>query len=197
MQPAGRRYVVDRRVAGRSDVAREASIAREGPRPAAARRYRVPASDPRRRDRRAAHSRRRDRVAGHRLAAGAAAVRLRLPGQRALESGHREIRRAGADLRHDRHLVHRHGDRGAGRPADRDVPDRAVPAMAAPADRHRDRAARRHSQHHLRHLGPVRVRAVPAADAAAVPDRRVRRHSGPVDAVRRSALRHRHADRRA
>ena len=28
-------------------------------------------------------------------------------------------------------------------------------------------------EHHLRHLGPVRVRAVPAGDAAAVPDRRL------------------------
>ena len=46
-----------------------------------------------------------------------------------------------------------------------------VPDVAAPADRHRDRAARRHSEHHLRHLGPVRVRAVPAGHAAAVPDR--------------------------
>ena len=61
-----------------------------------------------------------------------------------LEPGHREIRRAGADLRHDRHVVDRHGDRGAGRAADRGVPHRAVPAVAAPADRHRDRAARRH-----------------------------------------------------
>ena len=34
-----------------------------------------------------------------------------------------------------------------------------VPAPAAPAHRHRHRAAGRHPQHHLRHLGPVRVRA--------------------------------------
>jgi energy-coupling factor transporter ATP-binding protein EcfA2 len=33
--------------------------------------------------------------------------------------------------------------------------------------RHRHRAAGRHPQHHLRHLGPVRVRAVPAAHRAA------------------------------
>ena len=37
------------------------------------------------------------------------------------------------------------------------------PPMLAPADRHRHRAAGRHSQHHLRHLGLVRLRAVPAA----------------------------------
>ena len=54
----------------------------------------------------------------------------------------------------------------------RDVPHRTLPDVAAPADRHRHRTARRHPQHHLRHLGPVRVRAVPAADVAAVPDRR-------------------------
>ena len=51
----------------------------------------------------------------------------------ALESGHREVRRAGADLRHDRHLAHRDADRGADRPADRDVPHRAVPACGCGA----------------------------------------------------------------
>ncbi len=34
------------------------------------------------------------------------------------------------------------------------------PQLAAPPARHRDRAARRHPQHHLRHVGPVRVRAL-------------------------------------
>ena len=33
-------------------------------------------------------------------------------------------------------------------------------------------------EHHLRHLGPVRFRAVPAGHAAAVPDRHVRRRPG-------------------
>ena len=46
------------------------------------------------------------------------------------------------------------------------------PPCAAPADRHRDRAARRHPEHHLRHLGPVRLRALPAAVRAAGADRR-------------------------
>ena len=50
------------------------------------------------------------------------------------------------------------------------------PPIAAPADRHRHRAAGRHPQHHLRHLGPVRVRAVPAEVRAAVPDR----HASPT-----------------
>ena len=41
-------------------------------------------------------------------------------------------------------------------------------------DRHRHRIARRHPQHHLRHLGPVRAGAVPAIDRAAGADRYVR-----------------------
>ena len=59
----------------------------------------------------------------------------------------------------------------------RGVPDRAMPAFVAPADRHHDRAAGGDAQHHLRHLGPVRAGAVPAAHGAAVPDRHVRQHS--------------------
>ena len=35
-----------------------------------------------------------------------------------------------------------------------------LPAPAAPAHRHRHRTARRHPQHHLRHLGPVRLCAL-------------------------------------
>ena len=57
------------------------------------------------------------------------------------------------------------------------------PPMAAPADRHRHRAAGRHPQHHLRHLGPVRVRAVPAAVRAAVPDRHLRQRAGAVNSL--------------
>ena len=49
---------------------------------------------------------------------------------------------------------------------------------------------------HLRHLGPVRVRAVPAAHVQPFLIERLRRRAGAVDAVRRSALRHRHAHRR-
>ena len=44
----------------------------------------------------------------------------------------------------------------------RHLPHRALPLSAAPADRHRHRAARRHPVDHLRHLGPVRPRALPA-----------------------------------
>ena len=49
---------------------------------------------------RAAAARRRRRVAVRRRLAGAVDLRLRVPRHRALEPGHREIRRAGADLRH-------------------------------------------------------------------------------------------------
>ncbi len=91
--------------------------------------------------------------------AGPARIRLRVSDLAELESGDREVRRAGADLRHDRHLADRDADRGADRPLDRDVPDRALPDVPAAADRHCDRTARRHPEHHLRHLGPVRVRA--------------------------------------
>ena len=146
---------------------------------------------------RAGHSRRRHRLAVHRLAAGAPRLRFQLPDRGALEPGHREVRRHRADLRHDRHLVHRDADRGAGRAHDRDVPHRALSHVAAASDRDCDRAARRHPQHHLRHLGPVRVRPVPAADAAAIPDHGVRRHPDPVFDVRGAALRHRRADLRA
>ena len=104
-----------------------------------------------------------------------------LPLEPALEPGHRQFRRAAGDLRHRRHLVHRHADRGADRPDDRVLPHRTVSAMAAPADRHRHRTARRHSQHHLRHLGPVRLRAIPAGDAAAVPDQHARQCSLALD----------------
>ncbi len=196
MQPAGRRPVVDVALQGGT-----MSVAEQVDRAKVLRRLRlgdvgVPPPDARRRRHRSCHPRRHHRFAGLRLVAGAAHLRLQLPLRRGLESGHREIRRDRADLRHRRHLAHRHADRGAGRPDHRAVPHRTVPDVAAPADRHRHRAARRHSQHHLRHLGPVRVRAVPAAIRAAVPDRRVRQCAGAFDAVRRPALRHRHADRR-
>src|SRR5262249_37708920 len=61
----------------------------------------------------------------------------------------------------------------------------------APADRHRYRTARRHSQYHLRHLGLVRVRAVSAATRAAVPDHNLRRNPDSIDTLCGPALRHR------
>ena len=76
------------------------------------------------------------------------------------------------------------------------ISDRTVPDVAAASGRHRHRAARGHSQHHLRHLGAVRVRAVSAATRAAVSHPRVRRNPGAVISICRSALRHRHSDSR-
>ena len=93
--------------------------------------------------------------------------------------------------------LHRHADRGAVRADDRDVSDRALPDVAASPDRHRDRTPRGHSQHYLRNLGPVRIRAFRAATRAAAGDRCLRKYTRPLDAVRRAALRHWYSDRRA
>ena len=107
------------------------------------------------------------------------------------------LRRLAGDLRHRDYVFHRHAIRGADRPDDRVLPDRALPEMAAPADRHRDRTARGNSEHHLRHLGIVRIRPIPAGDAAAFPDRHFGQCAADRAVVRRAALRHRHADRGA
>ena len=45
-----------------------------------------------------------------------------------------------------------------------------APRWTARPGRHRDRAARRHPEHHLRHVGPVRVRAVHGRARRAVAD---------------------------
>ena len=92
--------------------------------------------------------------------------------------------------------LHRDADCRSGWPDDRILSDRALPAMAAAADRYRDRTARRHPQHHLRHLGIVHVRTISAGDVAALPDQHARQRAGDRLAVCRAALRHRHADRR-
>ena len=105
-------------------------------------------------------------------------VRPRLPHHPVVEPGHREVRRHRADLRHHRHLADRHGDRHPGQLRHRHLPHRALPLSAAPADRHRHRAARRHPLDHLRHLGPVRLRALPAGDGAALPHRHARQRAG-------------------
>ena len=71
----------------------------------------------------------------------------------------------GRDLRHAGHLGDRHADRRPGRAVgSRFFLTELCPPLAAPADRHRDRTAGRHPEHHLRHLGAVRVCAGPAAD---------------------------------
>ncbi len=136
-------------------------------------------------------SRRRDSVADHRIGADIPRLRPQLPDYPVVEPGDREVRRHRTDLRHRRHILDRHAHRHPGVDRHRGLPHRALSVLAAPADRHGDRAPRRHSLDHLRHLGPVRVRAVPAGDAAAVADRCLRRDPGAVVAVRRPALRHR------
>ena len=117
--------------------------------------------------------RRRHRLADPRLAAGDPGIRLRLSRRpKSWNPVTEKFGAAGADLRHAGHLAHRHADRRAGRLRHRDLPHRTLPACAAPPDRRRHRTARRHSLDHLRHLGPVRARALPAAARAAGADRR-------------------------
>ena len=84
-------------------------------------------------------------------------VRTELPRRAELEPRHRPVRRAGTDLRHDRHVVHCHADCRSGRLVHCLLPHRAVPALAAAPDRHLDRAAGRNPEHHLRHLGALCV----------------------------------------
>ena len=192
---AGGRRVTDTTMNGTSVQRAEASSRGDRAAPTAHQRSRLPRADARRRHHRAGAAERRHPRAGHRRGAGAQHLRPVLRHHRGVEPGDRPVRRPGADLRHPRHLRHRHADRRAGRAHDGVLPHRALPADPAPADRHRHRAAGRHPQHHLRHLGPVRVRAVLAEVRAAVPDRHVRQRAGAQFAVRRPALRHRHADR--
>ena len=111
-----------------------------------------------------------------------------------LESGHRPIRRARADLRHGGHLRHCHAAGGAGGIRYRPVPDRNVPAAAQAAHRRRRRIAGCGTQHHFRHLGAVRAGAGAAAACAAVADRTPRACTLHRRPVQRPALRHRHSD---
>ena len=62
------------------------------------------------------------------------------------------------DVRNDRYVRHRHGDRSAGRPWDRHFSHRAMPALLAPSDWYRDRVIGGRYKHNLWNLGPVRVR---------------------------------------
>ena len=71
----------------------------------------------------------------------------------------RQLWRAGAPLRHADHRLHRHDHRRADQPGYRDLPDRAVPDLPQAADFDRGRTAGGRAQHHLRHVGPVRVGA--------------------------------------
>src|SRR5829696_2806280 len=184
-------------VAAWRDAGERRSRTRQGFGALGARRPCVPPPDARGRTDGSGYSRRCHHCPRDRRNAGAAGLRPQLPGRGALESRHRTIRCAGADLWHARHLVRRDADRCSDRAVDCGVSHRIVSALLAPADRHRDRAVGRHSQHHLWHLGLVRVRAVPAGDAPAVPDRPVRQCPAALRAVRRPSVRDRHADRRS
>src|SRR5271166_4908506 len=62
---------------------------------------------------------------------------------RRLEPAQGAIRRGDRDLWHPRHATDRDVDRGSGGARRRSLPDGALLAAAASADRHRDRTARR------------------------------------------------------
>ena len=91
---------------------------------------------------------------------------------------------------------HRDADRGADQLRHRRLPERSMSRRSARADRLGDRAARRHSQHYLRHVGPVRVRALHVRPHRALAYRQCRAAAADRLPVRRAAARHRHADRR-
>ena len=145
------------------------------------------------------HPRRHHRLADRRRLAGDEGIRLRLPVDLALGAVRRSAgaRRARPDLRHADHLGHRDDDRHSGRPRHRDFPDRALPAMAAPPDRHCGRTARRHSLDHLRHVGLLRAGPVPGQYVPAVHDQHVRRRAGARHHLRRSAVLSQPVQRRA
>ncbi len=67
----------------------------------------------------------------------------------------------------------------------RNLLDRTLSALFAQPDRDRNRASGRHPQHHLRHLGLVRLRALVSENAAAGIDRRLREHPCAEDPLRR------------
>ena len=87
---------------------------------------------------------------------------------RRLEPAERAVRRGDRDLRNHRHVRDCDGDRACRRHRHRGLSHRAVSALVAAADRHRHRTVGRHSEHHLRNLGLVHLRAVAAAIRAAV-----------------------------
>ena len=140
-------------------------------------------------------ARRRD-LAVDRLMARVQHLRLRLLRQRRLEPAQGAFRRRRGDLRHAGDVNHRDGDRRAGRSRRRGVPHRTLSARAAPPDRHRDRASRRHPLDHLRHLGRLLFQAGDAGLCPAVPHPYARRDPWRRPAVRRAAARLWRAHRR-
>ena len=109
------------------------------------------------------------RFADRRLHSGARSVRTEVLCHRRLEPGDQAVRRSGAYLRNAGDLVDRAHHRHSGELRHRAVPDRDVSSHAQASVGHRGRTARRDSQHHLWHVGPVRVRACFRRHRPAVP----------------------------
>ena len=86
-------------------------------------------------------------------------VRLRLHHVERLERQRGSVRRLGRHRRHADLGPDRPRHRRSALPRHRDLPDAALPALAQAAGRDDHRAARRGSEHHLRHVGPLRLRA--------------------------------------
>ena len=126
------------------------------------------------------------------LPALARAVRLAVPRHERLGPGHRAVRRAQQPLRHAGLDGDRDGDRRAAEPGDRPVPGRARPADAPPRHRNGHRAAGGGAEHHLRNVGPLRLRAVHGQVRRAGPGQ----EPGIPAPVPRAADGHWHAHRR-
>ena len=162
----------------------------QGPQRFQARRCHFLLDHPRLRDLGAPHSRRHHPLADRRRLARDEGIRFRVPVDPALGAVRRSAgaRRARADLRHADHLRDRDDDRHSGRSRHRGVPDRDLPAVAAPPDRARHRTARRHSLDHLRHVGLLRARAVSGQHVPAVHDQHIRRRPRARIDLRRPAV---------
>src|ERR1700732_1179534 len=97
-------------------------------------------------------------------------------------------RGARSDVRHAGDLFHRDVDRDPRRSWHRDLPDRALSAVAASPDRNSHRIARRDSIDHLRHVGLLRAWAVPGLYVPAFHDAPVRRCPASWIGLRRPAF---------
>ena len=126
-----------------------------------------------------------------RLGAVAGQIRLRLPLLLVLEPGEGRLRRRQQHLRHpglDRHL---HGHCRPLEPGHRPLPGGAGAAAGQPRGRRGDRAAGRHPQHHLRHVGALRLRPLHGRlRAACAGQNRRPLLQGPADGDRHAYRRH-------
>ena len=142
---------------------------------------------------RAVHARRDHRRAGLGGGSRVREIRPRVLLHRRLGPGEDELRRAGADLRHARHLDDRPADRRAGQLRHRDLSHRDVPRRPQASARHRGRAAGGDPVDHLRDVGAVRVRAGVRGLRPAGAHQGLRRPVDPRPAVPGRAQRHRRA----